>query len=30
LFAWGETVEQARCHVETFEFLFDVTEKLQP
>ena len=29
LFAWGETVAQARCHVETFEFLFDVTERLQ-
>ena len=27
LFAWGETVEDARRHIETFEFLFEVSER---
>jgi methylthioribulose-1-phosphate dehydratase len=27
LFAWGETVTEARRHVEVFEFLFEVLAK---
>jgi len=27
LFAWGETVEQARRHIETLEFLFEAVER---
>ncbi len=27
LFAWGESVEEARRHVETFEFLFEVASR---
>lgn len=27
LFAWGETVEEARRHVEIFEFLFETLER---
>ena len=28
LFAWGETVEEARRHVETLEFLFETVSRL--
>lgn len=27
LFTWGETVEEARRHIETYEFLFDVAAR---
>jgi len=27
LFAWGETVEEARRHIEAFEFLFEASER---
>lgn len=29
LLAWGENVEEARRHIETFEFLFDVVSRIQ-
>lgn len=29
LYAWGETIAQARRHMEAFEFLFEVTLKLR-
>ena len=29
LFTWGETVEETRRHIETFEFLFDVASRTQ-
>lgn len=29
LYTWGETVAQARKHVEIFEFLFEVTERMR-
>lgn len=29
LFAWGETVSEARRHIETLEFLFETADRLQ-